>query len=79
MAYKGLVKEFFKDNLRVLIFDSEHSMGIADADMIETAINSLKKQTINMVFAPAVSQLYVFENLFKKQINFNNIKIGTSN
>ncbi|MDD4000146.1 MAG: 6-phosphogluconolactonase [Bacilli bacterium] len=64
-----LKKEFVVDQLKVKVYESEDEMGRAAAKAIsEEIIKKLKeKAELNMVFAPAVSQLAVFKYLFKNE------------
>lgn len=54
------------DKLKVLVFETEEEMGYYDAVLISEKIKELQKiqDEVNIVFAPAVSQLSVYKYLF---------------
>lgn len=61
--------EFVKDKLQVKIFDTRDAMGAAAAADIAEAIRELlqQKETINMIFAAAPSQLDMLHHLCNAQ------------
>lgn len=71
----GLIKEFKKDNLTVLVFENRAQMGCCAADDIAACIESLlkEKDELNMIFAAAPSQNDTLDALCKKDLPWGKI------
>ena len=71
----GLIKEFKKDNLTVLVFESREQMGCCAADDIAACIEALfkEKDELNVIFAAAPSQNDTLSELCKKALPWEKI------